>query len=70
MSKLLTVIQLRNELQKLIDEGHGFAPTLLAGGVPAKPRLRDGTLTYVGPSEWDNVLYVLNSAEPGKVVFL
>lgn len=56
MTKPLTVRQLKNRLEKLIDDGHGSAPVFTAFN-PALPVWDKRSMRYVGPSEWDGRTY-------------
>lgn len=54
MTKPLTVRQMVNRLQKLVDEGHGSAPVLSRYMNPAVVRFDPRDVRDIGPSQWDN----------------
>ncbi len=69
MSKPLTVRQMRNRFQKLIEQGYGNSPVISKSMNAVVPRIEQGDLQYIGPSEWDNHEYALHAGD-GKVVIL
>ena len=69
MSKPLTVRQMRNRFQKLVDQGYGNSPVISESMNAVSPRIREGDLRYIGPSQWDSHEYALYAGD-GKVVIL
>ena len=70
MSKPLTVRQMRNRFQKLIDQGYGDIPVLSQTHNTTEPKIKDGKLRYTGPSEWDSRTYSIDTRGEGKVVIV
>lgn len=57
MTKPMTVQQVINRLQKLVDEGYGSAPVLSRTLNPAYVKVENVRFEYIGPSQWDNQTY-------------
>lgn len=57
MAKPMTVQQIVNQLQKLIDEGYGGAPVLSRTMNPAYVKVDNVRFDYIGPSPYDTQTY-------------
>ena len=64
VSKPLTVRQMVNRLQKLVDEGHGSAPVLNETMNPAVVRFVPWDAGYIGRSPYDSRTYARSPDEP------
>jgi len=70
MAQTLTVLQLRNRLQKLVDSGHGHTPVLTGNRGVQTPKVVNKEATYIGPSMWDSDTFRFGPDGSGSTVVL
>lgn len=64
----LTVRQMRNRFQKLVDQGYGGAIVLSSSLNPTTPRVQDVVYDYIGPSQYDQHTYRRTDKEGTTVI--
>lgn len=70
MTKLLTVTQVRNRLNKLIEQGHGTAPVINRDGNKADPKLTTREVGYIGGSPYDDRTFTIGREGTGASVII
>lgn len=70
MTTLLTVTQVRNRLNKLIEQGHGTAPVINRDGNKADPKLTTRDVRYIGGSPYDNHTFAIGENGTGVSVII
>lgn len=71
MAQALTVLQMRNRFQKLVDAGYGSLPVLSAGKRAAESPIVVGKeARFIGPSEWDENTFTLGNEGSGHSVII
>lgn len=70
MTKLLTVTQVRNRLNKIIEQGYGTAPVISSDRNKADPKLTTRAVWYIGGSPYDDHTFAIGDKGTGVSVII